>query len=107
MGAEKPHFLKGYKLDLQKIRKTFPQEAEDPTTNYELSWSKAILDSIGRESYQFVGCGVEPDGHLNLVWVIEEGDDEIELKKTPVETSDADLAEAAKFVLTPGVWPSK
>src|SRR6266550_460272 len=65
---ERTLYLKGYKLDCQKIRSEFHKQDYDPEDNYELCYYTPIIDSISETAYKYVGCGVEPDGHdLNLV----------------------------------------
>ncbi|KIL57681.1 hypothetical protein M378DRAFT_87580, partial [Amanita muscaria Koide BX008] len=64
-----------------------------------------ITESIPRTAYEYVGCGVEPDGHLNLVLVLMEGYDEAKMKECGIKPSE-DLPQQALQVLTPGIWPS-
>ena len=99
-------YLKGFKLDPEKIRRRFPREAHEPDQGYEFTWYQAILETIPPTAFLYVACGVEPDGNLNLMVVLEDGYDEVALKKTPVETSDERLAQMAQEILTPGIWPS-
>jgi len=106
METSKPtFFLKGFKLDRKKIRHQFPREENEPEGNYELSWYPVILDCIPATAYKYIGLGVESDGHLNLVVVIEDGRDEGVLKQGSLETNDETLAKIAEDVLTPGIWP--
>ena len=106
MKMSKPtFFLKGFKLDREKIRRHFPREENEPEGSYEMTWYSAILDCIPETAYKYVGRGVESDGHLNLVVVIEDGRDEEALKKGSVESQDEILAKIAEDVLTPGIWP--
>jgi hypothetical protein len=98
-------FLKGFKLDREKIRRQFPREGDEPEGSYEMTWYSAILDCIPETAYKYVGCGVKSDGHLNLVVVIEDGCDEEALKKESAEPKDEILAKIAEDVLTPGIWP--
>lgn len=71
-----------------------------------MTWYSAILDCIPEIAYKYVGRGVESDGHLNLVVVIEDGRDEEASKKGNVEPEDEILGGIAEDVLTPGIWPS-
>ena len=70
-----------------------------------MTWYSAIIDCIPQTAYKYVGRGVESDGLLNLVVVIEDGCDEEALKKGSVEPEDEILAKIAEDVLTPGIWP--
>jgi hypothetical protein len=67
-------FLKGFKLDREKIRRQFPREENEPEGSYELSWYTVILDCITATAYKYIGLGMESDGHLNLVVVRLIGD---------------------------------
>lgn len=98
-------FLKGYKLDLQKIRSRFPRRDHQSEENYELSYIRPIMSMIPREAYLYVGCGVEPNGRLNLVLVLEDGYDRTALDG--IITAPDTLPEASLNVLTPGIWPSR
>ncbi|KAF8343535.1 hypothetical protein F5887DRAFT_1075657 [Amanita rubescens] len=80
-------YIKGYKLDRQKIRNTFPREEHEPDENYELAWYRLIVEGIPETAYKYVGCGVEPD---------------VEIGVKPPET----LPQQALQLLTPGIWPS-
>lgn len=106
--SEQPFFLKGYKFDLEKIRRTFPKTDQDLTVqNYEITWIQPIVDTIPREAYKYIKCGVEQNGDLNLVMVLDDGYDAERLKKEPVDSDDEMLAQAARDVLTAGVWPAR
>jgi hypothetical protein len=97
-------YLKGYKLDRQKIRSRFPKEGFEAETSYELSYYIPIITHIPETAYKYVGCGVESDGHLNLVLVLEDGYDRTALEGV-VTTPDA-FPKASLNVLTLGIWPS-
>jgi len=101
---ERTLYIKGYKLDCQKIRSEFPKDDDDPE-NYEFSYFTPIIDNIPEIAYKYVGCGVEPNGYdLNLVLVLEDGYDLTALDD--VYTVPDALPKAALDVLTPGIWPS-
>ncbi|KAM6496227.1 hypothetical protein JOM56_008933 [Amanita muscaria] len=103
---ERTLYIKGYKLDCQKIRSQFPKQDYDPEDNYELCYYTPIIDSIPETAYKYVGCGVEPNGHdLNLVLVLEDGYDQTALMDNAFTVPDT-LPNAALSVLTPGIWPS-
>ena len=95
-------YLKGYKLDRQKIRSQFPKQDFEPEDNYELSYYTPIIDSMPETAYKYVGCRVEPNGHdLNLVLVLEDGYDQTALDN--IFTTPDTLPNAALSVLTPGI----
>jgi len=98
-------YIKGYKLDRQKIRNTFPREEHEPDENYELAWYRLIVEGIPETAYKYVGCGVEPDGHLNLVLVLDDGYDKLKMKEISVKPPET-LPQQALQLLTPGIWPS-
>ncbi|KAI9466927.1 hypothetical protein BJY52DRAFT_1219783 [Lactarius psammicola] len=64
--AKQVWYLEGYKLDQD-------YESED---NYELNYYKPIVVHIPESAYKYVGCGVDSDGHLILVLVLEDGYDQ-------------------------------
>ena len=102
---ERTLYIKGYKLDRQKIRSEFPKDDDDPEGNYEFRYFTPIIDNIPEIACKYVGCGVEPNGHdLNLVLVLEDGYDRTALDD--VFTVPDVLPKAALDVLTPGIWPS-
>jgi hypothetical protein len=103
--AKRMLYLKGYKLDRQKIRSRFPREDYESEDNYELNYYKPIITHIPETAYKYVGCGVESDGHLNLVLVLEDGYDQTALDG--IITTPDTLPEASLNVLTPGIWPSR
>ena len=72
-------YIKGYKLDNQKIRNKFPREEGEPE-NYECYWYLPIINNLPETAYKYVGRGVEPNGDLNLVLVLDHSCDESELK---------------------------
>ena len=102
---QKIFYIKGYKLDRQKIRATFKREDNEPEKIYDFAWVRPIIDSIPETAYKYVGNGLEPDGHLNLVLVIEDGYDEAALKASEVQRPEM-LPVGSLKVLTPGVWPT-
>jgi hypothetical protein len=99
-------YIQGYKLDPQKIRHTFPREEHEPDETYEFTWYQPIIELIPETAYKYVGCGVEPDGHLNLVLVLNEGNDEAKMKERGISPPET-LPQQALQLLTPGIWPSR
>lgn len=98
-------YIKGYKLDPEKIRQSFSRKPGWTDQTWDIYWYQPIIDAIPRTAYKYVGCGLEPNGDFNLVLVLDDGDDEAALKSTNVEPSEP-LREALE-VLTPGVWESQ
>ncbi|KAH9975024.1 hypothetical protein BGW80DRAFT_1299619, partial [Lactifluus volemus] len=72
--------------------------------NYELSYHIPIINTIPETAYKYVGCGVESDGDLSLVLVLEDGYDRAALESV-ITTPDA-FPKASLSVLTLGIWPS-
>ena len=95
-------YLKGYKLDGKKIRSRFPRGEFDLDEHYETHYYLPIINNIPETAYKFVGCGVEPDGHLVLVLVLEDGYDRKALEG--IITPPASLPKASLNVLTAGIW---
>ena len=98
-------YIMGYKLDRQKIRNTFPREEHQPDDNYELAWYRPIVERIPETAYKYVGCGVEPNGRLNLVLVLEDGYHKSKLQEIGVKPPET-LPQQALQLLTLGIWPS-
>ncbi|EDR05342.1 uncharacterized protein LACBIDRAFT_329759 [Laccaria bicolor S238N-H82] len=97
-----PLFLKGYKLDMSKISHTFDIQPPDIPQD----WVISIINCIPRDAYEYIGNGYEKDGKLNVMIVMAAGRDEKELMKTPVTPSDKTLADVARRICTPAIWPS-
>ncbi len=72
--------------------------------DYELSYYDPIITDIPETAYGYIGSGMEPDGKLNLVLVLEDGYDRKALHGIIVPPDT--LPKAALDVLTPGIWPS-
>lgn len=96
-------YIKGYKLDRQKIHAVLKRkDGESEAQSYDFKWIKPIVPET---AYSYVGNGLEPDGHLNLVLVLEDGYDEAALKASDVQTPET-LPQGSLKVLTAGVWLS-
>ncbi|KAF8175120.1 hypothetical protein BJ912DRAFT_38608 [Pholiota molesta] len=94
-----PLYLKGYRLDGDKIAKLF--NCEDPT-----DYKPAIIRCIARDAYRYIANGFEPNGDLNLIIVMKGGNDAVALTQTPMpDSEDATLLDIARKVCTAGVWP--
>jgi len=96
-------FLKGYKLDRQKIRSEFPRKEHQPEDTYHVIYSGPIINSIPSTAYKYVGAGVEPDGDIVEVLVLEDGYDLNMLDG--IITPPNEFPKGALSVLTPGIWP--
>ncbi|KAH9013046.1 hypothetical protein EDB84DRAFT_1278398 [Lactarius hengduanensis] len=99
-------YVKGYKIDREKIRARFPRDELDTATNYELSYYKPILEDIPDTVYQYIGCGREPNGEIIVVLVLEDGYDRSALEANDIVAPDTLIGSPVLSVLTPGVWPS-
>jgi hypothetical protein len=53
--AKRTLYLKGYKLDRQKIRSRFPIEDYESEDNYELNYYRPIVINIPETAYKYVG----------------------------------------------------
>ncbi len=67
-------YIKGYKLDHQKMRSQFSRRDDEWGDNYELGYYDPIITLIPETAYKYIGSGMEPDGKLNLVLVLEDED---------------------------------
>ncbi len=99
-------YIKGYKLDNEKIRQKVPKGPDDTGPNWHFNWYHAILGCIPRSAYIEIGLGREPSGRHVTVIVLDRGNDKVELEKEPVQTDDIMIQKFAKEILTPGVWLS-
>ena len=91
---EKPRYLKGYKLDDEKIKKKYPPgEGDEDDPSYHVEWYIPILDVVPPTAYKEVTLGAEPDGTLITVIVLESSKD---WRKSPFKRM-------MKFLLR---WPS-
>ncbi|KAM6502770.1 hypothetical protein JOM56_002747 [Amanita muscaria] len=98
-------FLKGFKIDRAKLEEKFGYHptTEDPQN---MRYDKRIIGLLPRTSYKYIGAGLEEDDDVCLVVVMADGRDKEELEKMDMPFCEKMLAQAAKSVLTPGVWPS-
>jgi hypothetical protein len=62
MSDSNPFFIKGYKVDGAKLKKTYGRREDDPENTRFLSiWKQFPLD------YKYIEAGEAPDGHIALV----------------------------------------
>jgi hypothetical protein len=95
MSDEEPLFIKGYKVDHDKLRNRYGSRKDDPENARFLSiWQKFPLPFL------YLATGEEPEGHVCLVMVLADGYDKEELEQTLIP----DLSEPYTNVFTPGIW---
>jgi len=97
-------FLKGFKLDGVKIQRYGYHPTEEDPTNTR--YYRRITSLIPRTAYKYIGAGVEENGDVCLVVVMEDGWDKEKLQNNDMPFCDGMLAQAAERVMTAGVWPS-
>jgi len=91
-------------MDFAKVRATF-------NANEKECWHyiRGIINLIPREDYLRLATGQDEgeygdeDGHIHMVFVLEEGDDKKVLEAKDLNVPSA-LALVAKDVLTHGIW---
>jgi hypothetical protein len=90
-------YIKGYKVDRDKIRMEYGTREDDPENIRFLAiWEKFPLP------FKYLGNGREPDGSLALVLVLENAYDRESLEQTVMPSLTAPYTD----VSTPGVWVS-
>ncbi len=99
-------YIKGYKLDDEKIHQCVPREADDVAPDWHFNWYHAILECIPRSAYIEIGLGREPSGKYVTVIVLDCRYNKETLEQEPVQTEDIMFQKMAENILTPGVWPS-
>ena len=89
-------YIKGYKVDREKLLNNFTPRAWDPENLRMLDiWEKFPTEFL------YIAMGNEPDGRISLVIVLAEGYDKEKLEKV----SMVDLSrEPFSKVFTPGIW---
>ncbi len=95
--SESEFFIKGYKVDREKLAKRFGHREADPENTRFLP----IARLFPRESYKYIAAGEEPDEHISLVVVLEDGPDKSSLENSPMPDFDQ---KGAGEILTEGVW---
>jgi hypothetical protein len=96
-------YLKGYKLDCEKIRSRFPREPKDlDDEEYELGYFGPIIDSIPRTAYERLLSIEDSDGTPILVFVLEIGYNRKTLEDITV--SPDGFPKPSLNVLTLGIW---
>lgn len=93
---EKVFYIKGYKVDRDKLLNNFPTRPDDPQ-NLRMMW---LWEKFPTE-FLYLGSGKEPGGNISLVVVLAGGYDKEKLEQEPM----VDLShEPYSKVFTPGIW---
>ena len=95
--SEPTVYIKGYKVDRDKIKATYGTREDDPENIRFLAiWEKFPLP------FKYLGIGWEPDESVAfaLVLVLEDGYDRQALEKTVIPSLNAPYTK----VFTPGIW---
>jgi hypothetical protein len=93
--ADGEHFIKGYKVDHDKLRNRYGSRKSDPENARFLSiWQKFP------HPFLYLANGEEPEGHVSLVLVLAEGHNKEELEQTPIPV----ISEPYTTVFTAGIW---
>ena len=67
------------------IARRYAQKRDNESEElYDFNLIQPIAKSIPEITYNYVGNGLEPDGNLNMVLVLEDGYDEAALKASDV-----------------------
>jgi hypothetical protein len=103
--ASQKFYIKGYKLDPEKICQTFSRKPNWPDETWDIYWYQPIVEYILEGAYRYAGVGLEPNGEVVLVLILDNGYDVVALKKMDVEPPEL-LPKQVLQVLTPGVWES-
>jgi len=95
--SEPTVYIKGYKVDRDKIKATYGSTENDPENIRFLAiWKKFPLP------FKYLGNGREPDGSIALVLVLEDEYDRERLEKIEIPSLTAPYTKA----FTPGIWVS-
>ena len=90
-------YIKGYKLDRDKLTRRFGNDPDDPLCMR----FHDMVRIFPRECYRYIGAGRQLDGRFCLVIVLVDGNDKAKLESTPMP--DFDHRGFGQF-LTAGVW---
>ena len=88
-------FIKGYKIDREKLQKKFGNREDDPENTRFVSLWKHFP-----HPFKYIDCGKEPGGHISLVVVLEDADERESLEGIDLPS----LGGAYDEVFTPGIW---
>ena len=95
-------YLKGYKIDKEKIRSEFPRQPRHLDDDYVHGYFEPIIDHIPRDAYNCLLSGRDTNGKPVLVFVLMLGYDREELEGTAMSLDG--FPEGSIKVLTPGIW---
>jgi hypothetical protein len=88
-------FIKGYKIDYDKIEKMYGNPKNDPENiRFMTIWKLFPLP------YKYIESGDEPSGRIALVVVLADGYDREKLEELDMPP----LSGAYDKVFTPGIW---
>ena len=85
-------------MDREKIKRKYPNHDVEECID-------SILDLLPRDAYKYV-TGGNVDGKLKLVIVVNDGDNEEDLRKHFKMPTDDQFRQAAQLFMIPGVWPT-
>jgi hypothetical protein len=99
-------YVKGFKIDRQKLANMLEVEAEDPRIMIGIN---IVVQKLNRSAYKNIEGGYEPtvDGHRQLVHIIamDYGDNEEQLREKELEDVDESIRVALPHVLEgPDIW---
>ncbi|KIL66953.1 hypothetical protein M378DRAFT_159876 [Amanita muscaria Koide BX008] len=93
--SEPKVYIKGYKVDRDKLKAMYGSREDDPeNTRFLAIWEKFPLH------FKYLGNGREPDENISLVLVLEDGYDREGLENTVIPSLIAPYTK----VFTPGIW---
>lgn len=90
-------YIKGYKLDLDKVKALFGTDERDPDNTRFYHFG----DFLDRDSYLYKGGGEDPEGRIVFVVVLAEGESKAELEAMAMPEFDM---RGLEKILTEGVW---
>ncbi|KAF8880317.1 hypothetical protein BD779DRAFT_1788651 [Infundibulicybe gibba] len=98
-----PRYIKGYTVDRSQLAALLEVDISD-----RLSLGEAVSETIryiDRDAYLFIGGGVRPGrGVFEIVIVLDEGDDEDELRGRELGPLDSSIVAAMCVLEGPSVW---
>jgi hypothetical protein len=93
---EEEFYLKGYKIDREKLPNNFPTRPDDPkNVRFRSLWQQFPTEFL------YLANGKEPEGGICLVFVLADGYNKEKLEQEPVVDLTYDPYTEA---FTPGIW---
>ena len=83
-------YIKGYKVDFDKLRARFGTDEDNPNNTRFLP----IVEIFPRDSYLYITTGRDPNDKYYLVVVPDDGGDQAELESRPMPEFDLRGAES-------------